>query len=101
MYGLAVMQTISNFTLMSLINKIPNSLNTIFEKRGLLPCPSGGPKRFWLVQFVLDGSNSFWSVQTILEGSKSLDTRLKCFGPTKINWIRPKQIGPTKIVLAL
>ena len=68
----------------------------------LLPCPSIGPKRCWLVQFVLDRSNLFWSVQTILDGSKTLFTRLYAYfgevqnalDPSKMVWTNQNELDP-------
>ena len=57
-----------------------------------------GPKRFWLVQFVLGGSNSFWSgpnnfgkVQIIKYSPE------KCYlNLIKIIWTQPKRFGPNQ-----
>ena len=69
-----------------------------------MPCPSLGPKRFWSVQFVLDGSNLFWLVQTILDGSEVFWTCFlclfwtgqKCFDQSKMVWIDQNELNQSK-----
>ena len=38
----------------------PCQVKYIFFVQQLMPCPSMGPKLFWTVQIILDGSNLFW-----------------------------------------
>ena len=79
-----------------------------------MTCPSMGPKRFWSVQFVLDGSNSFWlgpynfrkvQIAGIIKMSpekcylnqiKIIRSRPKLFGPNQNNFGDPKSFcfGP-------
>ena len=59
-----------------------------------MPCPSIGPKRFWTIQIVLDGSKLFWLVpnhfgQVHIRFFWTIFYNLDL---TKTNWIRPKRL---------
>ena len=72
--------------------------------------PSMGPKSFWTVQIILDGSNSFWTGTNykILFRKVQFEPEQNDLDPTKIICTQPKQFAPiqkknglSKIILDL